>query len=97
MVLTNKDPDSVQLLNYKKPVSDRPGFKTKKDRELDEDDDVKVAGDFPTTLMRVIEKRSSVIEGSLTVQELNEILDEIAQNIGKLYVIGFIHRSEADY
>ncbi|KZT10103.1 DNA ligase 4 [Laetiporus sulphureus 93-53] len=43
----------------------------------------KSSGDFPTVLYEVISKRSSVIEGSLTIDELNDLLDELAQNIGK--------------
>lgn len=47
----------------------------------------KSSGDFPTVLYEVISKRSSVIEGSLTVDELNDILDELAQNMGKSHVL----------
>ncbi|KZT65040.1 DNA ligase 4 [Daedalea quercina L-15889] len=43
----------------------------------------KSSGDFPTVLYEVINKRSSVIEGSLTVDELNDILDELAEHMGK--------------
>jgi len=43
----------------------------------------KSSGDFPTVLFEVVSKRSSVIEGSLTVDEVNEILDELAKNMGK--------------
>ncbi|TFK71638.1 DNA ligase 4 [Pluteus cervinus] len=40
------------------------------------------SGDFPTVLYEVVSKRSSVIEGSLTVDDLNELLDELAKNMG---------------
>ncbi|KAH9839814.1 DNA ligase 4 [Rhodofomes roseus] len=43
----------------------------------------KSSGDFPTVLYEVVSKRSSVIEGSLTVDELNDVLDELAKNMGK--------------
>ncbi|KIP10052.1 hypothetical protein PHLGIDRAFT_125880 [Phlebiopsis gigantea 11061_1 CR5-6] len=41
------------------------------------------SGDFPTVLYEVISKRSSVIQGSLSIEELNDILDSLAMNIGK--------------
>ncbi|EIN09548.1 ATP-dependent DNA ligase [Punctularia strigosozonata HHB-11173 SS5] len=41
------------------------------------------SGDFPTVLYEVVNKRSSVIKGLLTVHELNDVLDELSQNIGK--------------
>lgn len=43
----------------------------------------KTSGDFPTVLYEVVSKRSSVIEGSLSIDELNDILDELAKNMGK--------------
>ncbi|KAJ7066714.1 DNA ligase IV [Mycena amicta] len=43
----------------------------------------KASGDFPTVLFDVVSKRSSVIEGSLSVDDLNDILDDLSKNIGK--------------
>ncbi|KAG2150301.1 ATP dependent DNA ligase domain-containing protein [Suillus bovinus] len=43
----------------------------------------KSSGDFPTVLYEVVSKRSSVVEGSLSVHDLNEILDDLSKNIGK--------------
>ncbi|KAH7924280.1 ATP-dependent DNA ligase [Leucogyrophana mollusca] len=43
----------------------------------------KSSGDFPTVLFEVVGKRSSVVEGSLSVEDLNELLDEISKNMGK--------------
>ncbi|KAH9962641.1 ATP-dependent DNA ligase [Russula dissimulans] len=43
----------------------------------------RVSGDFPTILYEVIAKRSSVIEGSLTIDDLNTALDDISRNISK--------------
>ncbi|KAJ6591668.1 DNA ligase IV [Mycena vulgaris] len=43
----------------------------------------KTSGDFPTVLFEVVSKRSSVIEGSLSVDELNDILDELSKTMGK--------------
>ncbi|KAJ7281646.1 DNA ligase IV [Mycena rebaudengoi] len=43
----------------------------------------KTSGDFPTVLFEVVSKRSSVIEGSLSVDELNDILDELSKSMGK--------------
>ncbi|KAJ3571822.1 hypothetical protein NP233_g3508 [Leucocoprinus birnbaumii] len=41
------------------------------------------AGDFPAVLYEVVSKRSSVIDSSLSIDDLNHILDELAQNMGK--------------
>lgn len=49
-------------------------------------------GDFPTVLYDVVEKRSSVIEGSLSVDDLNDILDELSKNNGKRYASSFHYR-----
>lgn len=43
----------------------------------------KSSGDFPTVLYEVVSKRSSVVEGSLSVYDLNEILDDLSKNMGK--------------
>ncbi|KAI0058986.1 ATP-dependent DNA ligase [Artomyces pyxidatus] len=43
----------------------------------------KSSGDFPTVLYEVVGKRSSVLEGTLTIDELNDVLDELSKNIGK--------------
>ncbi|KAF8159664.1 DNA ligase IV [Crassisporium funariophilum] len=61
-----RDPDSIRLLNWKKPT-----------------DHDKTSGDFPTVLYEVVSKRSSVIEGSLSIDDLNDILDELSKNMGK--------------
>ncbi|KAM6496937.1 DNA ligase IV [Amanita muscaria] len=41
------------------------------------------SGDFSTVLYEVVSKRSSVVEGSLTIDDLNDLLDELAKNMGK--------------
>ncbi|KAF6761657.1 DNA ligase 4 [Ephemerocybe angulata] len=41
------------------------------------------SGDFPQVLCEVVSKRSSVIEGTLTIDDLNEVLDDLSKNIGK--------------
>ncbi|KAF8347685.1 DNA ligase 4 [Amanita rubescens] len=41
------------------------------------------SGDFPAVLYDVVSKRSSVIEGSLTIDDLNETLDQLSKNMGK--------------
>ncbi|KAI6167470.1 ATP dependent DNA ligase domain-containing protein [Pisolithus thermaeus] len=61
-----RDPDSIRLLNWKKPVGTN-----------------QAAGDFPTVLYDVVNKRSSVVEGSLTISDLNGLLDDLAQEMGK--------------
>ncbi|GJE90990.1 DNA ligase 4 [Phanerochaete sordida] len=40
-------------------------------------------GDFPTVLYEVIAKRSSVIHGTLSVEDVNDVLDELAKSGGK--------------
>ncbi|KAF8202540.1 DNA ligase IV [Pholiota molesta] len=50
------------------------------------------SGDFPTVLYEVVSKRSSVIEGSLSIDDLNDILDELAKNMGKQYSIQDLQR-----
>ena len=45
----------------------------------------KAAGDFPTVLYEVIGKRSSVMEGTLSIDDVNHILDEISKDLGKQY------------
>ncbi|KAI0821590.1 DNA ligase 4 [Irpex lacteus] len=41
------------------------------------------SGDFPNVLYEVVSKRSSVIQGSLSIDELNDILDSLSQDMGK--------------
>ncbi|KAL1941177.1 hypothetical protein VTO73DRAFT_7389 [Trametes versicolor] len=41
------------------------------------------AGDFPSVLWEVVNKRNNVTEGSLTIDDINGVLDELAQNMGK--------------
>ncbi|KAI0322809.1 DNA ligase 4 [Amylostereum chailletii] len=43
----------------------------------------KSSGDFPTVLFEVVSKRSSVVEGGLTIEELNDMLDELSKNTTK--------------
>ncbi|KAF8273171.1 ATP dependent DNA ligase domain-containing protein [Lactarius quietus] len=43
----------------------------------------RASGDFPTVFYEIVAKRSSVIEGSLTIDELNHALDELSKNISK--------------
>ncbi|KAJ3483114.1 hypothetical protein NLI96_g6529 [Meripilus lineatus] len=43
----------------------------------------KSSGDFPTVLYEVVSKRSSIIEGTLSIEDLNDTLDLLAQNMGK--------------
>ncbi|KAI0704277.1 ATP dependent DNA ligase domain-containing protein [Cytidiella melzeri] len=41
------------------------------------------SGDFTTVLYEVVSKRSSVIQGSLSIDELNDTLDMLSQHMGK--------------
>ncbi|KAJ7760471.1 DNA ligase IV [Mycena metata] len=70
-----RDPDAIRLLNAQFLFI---SYSWKKPTEHD-----KTSGDFPTVLFEVVNKRSSVIEGSLSVDELNDILDELAKSMGK--------------
>jgi DNA ligase-4 len=45
----------------------------------------KSSGDFPTVLYEVVNKRSSITEGTLSVEDVNNFLNEIAKSIGKQY------------
>lgn len=45
------------------------------------------SGDFATVLYEVVNKRSSVAEGTLTIDDLNAILDELAENNGNSCVV----------
>ena len=48
-----------------------------------------MAGDFPMVLYEVISKRSNVMEGTLTIDRLNNLLDELAKAGGNLCAIKF--------
>ncbi|KAG6812748.1 hypothetical protein H0H92_000794 [Tricholoma furcatifolium] len=79
-----KDPDAIRLLNWKKPTerevcTPRQHLAVMNMNEIWQ----KTSGDFPTVLYEVVSKRSSVIEGSLSIDELNDLLDELAQSMGK--------------
>ncbi|THU99099.1 ATP-dependent DNA ligase [Dendrothele bispora CBS 962.96] len=65
--LSKKDHDAVRLKNWKKPNN----------RDKNQS-----AGDFPTVLYEVVQQRSSVLEGTLTIQELNNLLDELCKSSG---------------
>lgn len=43
----------------------------------------KAHGDFSAVLFEVVSARSSVIDSSLSILELNEVLDDLSQNMGK--------------
>ncbi|KAI0078668.1 ATP-dependent DNA ligase [Panus rudis PR-1116 ss-1] len=46
-------------------------------------DRYKTSGDFPQVLLEVVKQRSSVTSTTLTVQDVNDILDQLAANMGK--------------
>jgi DNA ligase-4 len=83
--LGNKDPDAIRLMNWKKPTEKevRLCFSFDMISGLERNSQ-KSSGDFPTVLYEVISKRSSVVLGSLTVQELNDLLDELSENDKKM-------------
>lgn len=49
-----------------------------------------MAGDFPMVLFEVISKRSNVMEGTLTIDRLNNLLDELSKAGGKMFVMEFV-------
>ena len=77
-----KDPDAVRLVDWRKPSGPNVRYPLGGSyRQLTPFQ--RSSGDFPTVLYDVIAKRSSVIEGSLTIDELNVALDDISRNISK--------------
>jgi DNA ligase-4 len=62
-------------------------FKVAECDEILNDNEQKVAGDFPTVLYEVVGKRSSVMDGTLTIQELNDVLDDLSMNNKNQFVI----------
>jgi len=77
-----RDPDAIRLLNWKKPT-DREVRLCRCELIVVVKELQKASGDFPIVLYEVVSKRSSVIEGSLSVDDVNEILDDLAKNMGK--------------
>ncbi|KAJ4473870.1 DNA ligase 4 [Lentinula aciculospora] len=65
--LNKNHDDAKRLTDWKKPQNNRAYS----------------AGDFPGILWDVVHKRSSVVEGTLNIQELNDLLDELSNSIGK--------------
>ncbi|KAJ2930609.1 hypothetical protein H1R20_g6480, partial [Candolleomyces eurysporus] len=43
----------------------------------------KASGDFPQVLYEVVKKRSSITEGTLTIDDVNEVLNDLAKTIRK--------------
>ena len=79
-----RDPDAIRLLNWKKPTErDVRALYTLRFSGHYLIFRQKTSGDFPTVLYEVVSKRSSVIEGSLSIDDLNDILDELSKNMGK--------------
>lgn len=90
-----RDPDAIRLLNWKKPTEHDVCFLIAGAAfGIEPCYPQKTSGDFPTVLFEVVSKRSSVIEGSLSVDELNDILDELSKNMGKQYELDTI---QAEY
>lgn len=86
--LGRNDPDAIRLLNWKKPteryVSHNLAIMTRIcSLHIPFSRCQRTSGDFPTVLYEVVNKRSSVVEGTMTVTDINNMLDELAQNMGK--------------
>ncbi|KAJ3889259.1 DNA ligase 4 [Lentinula edodes] len=65
--LNKNHDDAKRLTDWKKPQNNKASS----------------AGDFPGILWDVVHKRSSVVEGTLNIQELNDLLDELSNSMGK--------------
>ncbi|PVG04723.1 putative DNA ligase [Serendipita vermifera] len=63
-----KAPDAARLLNWKRPVGNQQSM----------------AGDFPALAYEIMSKRSSVIEGDLRIDQLNQLLDDLSRKGSKL-------------
>ena len=80
-----KTPDAIALLHWKKPM---PGqvysfiFTYNATNSLTTQRGT--VGDFTTTLWEVVAKRSTVMEGTLRIDQLNELLDELSRSGSKL-------------
>jgi DNA ligase-4 len=83
--LQMKDPDAIRLLNWKRPAEKevRTPFLC---ATFIRSPWQRTSADFPGVLYEVIGKRSSVMEGTLTIQELNDLLDELSKSDKKLSV-----------
>jgi DNA ligase-4 len=77
-----KDPDALRLLQWKRPA-EREVRKLPFEISRLKPPQRSTSGDFSSILHEVISKRSSVIKGTLTIDDLNRYLDEITENIGK--------------
>ncbi|KAJ3711055.1 ATP dependent DNA ligase domain-containing protein [Lentinula raphanica] len=65
--LNKNHDDAKRLTDWKRPQNSKAS----------------TAGDFSGILWDVVHKRSSVVEGSLNIQELNDLLDELSNLMGK--------------
>ena len=78
-----KTPDAMALSHWKKPM---PGqvcsFIFTYNQLLTTQRGT--VGDFTTTLWEVVAKRSTVMEGKLRIDQLNELLDELSRSGSKL-------------
>ncbi|KAF8325377.1 ATP dependent DNA ligase domain-containing protein, partial [Cantharellus anzutake] len=62
--MSEKSKDAQSLINWKKPDPDPHAYAT---------------GDFPSVLYQTIATRSSVVTGTMTIGDLNDLLDELSQ------------------
>lgn len=79
--LNEKSRDAQNLINWKKPGDESVStYQILSKRALLTLDVQKATGDFPNVLYQTIGQRSSVEVGKLTVEELNNLLDELSRS-----------------
>ncbi|KAF8315325.1 ATP-dependent DNA ligase [Clavulina sp. PMI_390] len=62
--MSERSPDGQSLIHWKRP----------------EENTQKAVGDFPSVLFQVINARSSVMQGTLTIEQVNNLLDDLSSS-----------------
>jgi DNA ligase 4 len=97
MGLTKNDPDAIRLMNWKKPTEKDVSMTTHVYLRSFKRIWQKSSGDFPTVLYEVVSKRSSVIDETLSIQDVNDFLEELCETHNKRYdqpVFSVLHLSK---
>lgn len=82
--LNTKDSDAVRLMNWKRPTEKDVRFFVYRTINWKLITWQKTAGDFPMVLSDVLSKRSNVMQGTLNIDRVNNLLDELSKANGKL-------------
>lgn len=79
--LNEKSRDAQNLINWKKPGDESvSSYKLSCVPALLMFDVQKATGDFPNVLYQTINQRSSVEVGKMTIEELNNLLDDLSRS-----------------